>query len=89
MKQNKKDEFFQPAYYPSVVDFARQIIIMQETLDQQKEELKELRDYRKKYMDLLDQSISHGREMMGGILQLAMTEGVMEAIGKANQEEEV
>lgn len=48
------------------------------------EEVEDLREYRQKYMDLLDADIAHGQHMMGGLLELALTPGVLDAVGKAN-----
>jgi hypothetical protein len=42
------------------------------------------RHYRKQFMDLLHRDIAHNEHMLGGLLQLALKPGVMEAIGKSN-----
>jgi hypothetical protein len=68
-----------------VVDFAYQIIDMQRRIEHLEAENENLRHYRKEYMDLLDRDIKHGKEMMGGLLDLCMTPGVMEACAKANE----
>ena len=49
------------------------------------EEVKELRHYRQAYSELLNSSIEHSRHMMGGLLQLALKPGVMDAIAQANE----
>jgi hypothetical protein len=69
----------------NVVEFARQILDMQCQIDYLQEENESLRHYRKEYMDQLNQGIKHGEEMMGGLLSLALTPGVMEACAKANE----
>ena len=68
----------------SAVSFAYDIIHMQRRLDAQEAELEGLREYRQKYIDLLNSSIAHSGHMMGGLLQIAMKLGVMDAIGRAN-----
>lgn len=63
-----------------VVEFARQILEMHEEVLWLRGEVAELREYRDKYTEELNRSISHSRDMLGGILQIAMTPGVMDAI---------
>jgi hypothetical protein len=62
-----------------IVDFAYQIIDMNRKIEQLEHENEELRDYKEKYMDLLDSSMSHNASMMGNILNLCMTPGVIDA----------
>lgn len=71
---------------PDVVDFAHQIIDMHRLIQRQANELEEAREYQKKYFALIQSDIEHGRHMIGGILQIAMTPGVMDAIDKHNKE---
>ena len=68
-----------------VVDFAHQILAMDRKLQEQEHELQILREYRQKYMDLLNSSIDHSKHMTAGLLKLAMTPGVMEACAQANK----
>lgn len=70
----------------SVVDFAHQIIDMDRDLRLLRDEVEELREYRQKYFDDLNNSIKHSGHMLSGMLELAMKPGVMEAISKANKE---
>lgn len=64
---------------------AREILDMESELDFLREENAELRQYRDKYMGLLDESIAHSGHMIGGLLELAMKPGVMDAIAKINE----
>lgn len=48
-------------------------------------EVKELREYRQKYAELLQDSINSGHVVMRGMLELALKPGVMEAVAKANE----
>lgn len=72
----------------SVVDFANQILDMHFELQRLRDENEDLRKYRKDYMDLLNRDIKHGEEMMGGLLKLALTPGVIEACAKASADSE-
>lgn len=45
----------------------------------------ELLDYRDKYMELLSSSINHNRDMVAGLMQVAMTPGVLGAIAAHNE----
>jgi len=44
-----------------------------------------LRKYEDMYNELLMQGIQHGQKMMGGLLEIAMTPGVLPAIAKHNE----
>lgn len=68
-----------------IVDFAHQILDMQRENEALRMENKELRKYQKDYLDLLNRDIEHNKHMVGGLLALAMTPGVMEACAKANE----
>ena len=68
---------------PSVVFMAQEILDMQYELERLRDENAELRDYRRKYTQLLQESIDHSGHMMCGMLELAMKPGVMQAIAKA------
>ena len=71
-----------------VVDFAWQVIDMQRTIDEQDREITRLMQYEKKYHDLLDSSIESNLTMMGNVLELCMTPGVIEAC-KANRKDKL
>ena len=77
----KKEKFV-----PDVVQMAWQVIGMHQRIEAQEAELEKLKDIEKKYLELLDSSIAHGKKMMSGLLEVAMTPGVIEAIDKHNQE---
>lgn len=40
----------------------------------------ELEEYRQKYIDLLNSSTAHNEHMIGGLLQIAMKPGVLNAL---------
>jgi len=56
----------------SAVDLAYEIVSMDNELMRLRAENEELREYREKYIALLNESIAHGQHMVGGLLQLAM-----------------
>jgi xylose isomerase len=68
----------------NVLAFAHEIIDMQRRIEHLEAENMELLRYREEYFDLLNGNIEHSREMMGGMLRLALTPGVMEACAAAN-----
>lgn len=80
----KKDEM----YIPKVVGLAYEILGMQRELEILRDENMRLQGIEKKYHDLLDSSISHNQRMMFGVLDIAMTPGVIDAIGKHNAQKE-
>jgi hypothetical protein len=71
----------------TVVKFAQEVLDMDFELQCLRAEVQELREYRKKYIDLLDESVSHGKHMLGSLLDLTLKPGVMDAITAANQKE--
>ena len=70
--------------YSMAVQMASDVLDMHYELQRLREENEELRQYRKKYIELLDADIAHGRHMMGGWLELAMKPGVLDAVKSAN-----
>ena len=62
-----------------VVDFAYQIIEMQTKIVELEIENERLRRYERDYQELMDQSLSHNATMMGNIMKLCLTPGVVEA----------
>jgi len=72
-------------HYPNLREIAAELNDLLYERDRLADQVDELREYKKKYSDLLDSSISHGRAMMGGLLAVAMTPGVLPAIAKANE----
>lgn len=71
-----------------VVDFAWQVIDMQRTINEQDREITRLMKIEEDYHKLLDSSIEHNRIMMGNVLELCMTPGVIEAC-KANRKDKL
>lgn len=69
---------------PMVVQIARDVLDMQDELDILRDEVEYLREYKRKYAELLDESIGHSQQMVFGMLELAMKPGVMDALGAAN-----
>ena len=69
-----------------IVDFAYQILEMNTTITRQQRELDRLYEIEEKYNKLLDDSISHNRHMIGSLLKLAMTPGVVESCAEHNKE---
>ena len=63
----------------NVVDFAWQVIEMQRTIDAQDRQITRLMRIEGDYNQLMESSIEHGRAMMGNVLKLCMTPGVVEA----------
>jgi hypothetical protein len=70
---------------PMAVQMAVDVLDMQHELERLREENEELRQYRKKYIELLDADIAHGQHMMGGLLELALKPGVLDAVAAANE----
>lgn len=67
---------------------ARDILAMEDEIDFLRGEVARLEGYRQKYEDLLACSVSYSERMIGGLLAVAMTPGVMDAIGKHNATKE-
>ena len=63
----------------NVVDLAWQVIEMQRTIDAQERQITRLMRTEEDYIALLESSTAHGRAMMGNVLELCMTPGVVEA----------
>jgi ferric-dicitrate binding protein FerR (iron transport regulator) len=70
---------------PLAVQMAADVLNMHHELKRLREENEELRQYRKKYIELLDADIAHGRHMVGGLLELAIKPGVLDAVAVANE----
>lgn len=86
---NKRyDENYEKVWMPKVVSLAHEILDMQEELEILRKENRRLQGIEQKYGELLDSSISHSQKMMFGILDIAMTPGVMNAIDTHNQSKE-
>lgn len=63
----------------NIVDFAYQVIEMQERITQLEIENEQLSWFKEEYHNLLDSSMQHNQVMMGNILKLCLTPGVIEA----------
>lgn len=72
----------------NVVDFAYQIIEMQNRIEILEHENARLQRYEHDYNELLNQSIQHSSNMMRGLMEVCMTPGVMKAIGDNNSKEQ-
>lgn len=73
----------------NVVDFAKQIIEMQNKIDDLEYELSRCRKYEQRYRDLLDSSLQHSGQMVGNMLNALLDQGSAINIGlreKAKQE---
>lgn len=66
----------------SVVEFAHEIITMQNTIYQQEVELERLREIEIKYQKLLDESIAHAQAMHGQVISLLMNKGEFQNANK-------
>lgn len=62
------------------VTLAKAILSMNSKLIRQSIELEELRDYKKKYDELLNQSLHHSEAMAFNQLKMLMAPGVVDAI---------
>jgi len=59
----------------SVIDFAYEIINMQERILAQEKELEDLSQYKQDYMELLNSTIKHGEIMSHQVMTLLLNEG--------------
>lgn len=62
-----------------VVDFAYQVIEMQDRITELEIENERLRRFEHDYNELLNDSLAHSHTMMGNTLKLFLTPGVVEA----------
>jgi len=69
----------------NVVDLAWQVIEMQRTIDEQERQITRLMRIEEDYNSLMDSSLEHGRAMMGNVLKLCLTPGVVEACRTADE----
>lgn len=66
------------------VQMATEVLDMHRELERLRAECEELREYRDRYIQELNNGIAHNEHMLCGFLELAMKPGVMEAV-KAEQ----
>lgn len=64
----------------TVVHFAQDVLQMQDRIDFLESEVMDLREYRDKYLELLDSSTAHSRHMVDSIFTLVMKPGVLDAV---------
>lgn len=72
----------------SVVKMAEEVLRMADQINLLQQEVRDLRHYREEHIRTLHESIEHNHSMLGGLLNLAMTPGVLEATIKAAHERE-
>ena len=72
-----------------IVSLAWQIIEMNNTIQDQASEIAHLKGIKEQYDRLLDADIKHGEAMMGNLLKLCITPGVVEACLAAKEKENV
>lgn len=66
-------------------EVASQVIDMAHEIDRLRSENADLREYRRKYMELLNSDIEHNERMMVGLLDICLTPGVLPAMAKAKR----
>jgi len=67
--------------------FAHDLLRLCDKVEDQADEIAHLREYRKKYAELLNETTQHNGEMMCNLLKLTMTPGVLAACAAANPPE--
>ena len=63
----------------NIVDFAHQVLDMQDRIAALEIQNEQLRWYKEEYQKLMDSSMQHNQAMMNNILKLCLTPGVIEA----------
>ena len=56
----------------NIVALAYEIIEMNNTIQQQEYEIEELKEYKQKYMDILNDSIKHNEKMMNNTMEILL-----------------
>ena len=88
-----EDEEFNPSLRSSrrslLVDLAQEILAMDEENCRLRMEVEELTKYRNLYQEELDRGLAHSQYMVGGLLKMAMTPGVVDALRSAHQTKKV
>jgi hypothetical protein len=69
---------------PTAVDMAYEVVNMDRELQRLRAQVADLEEYKQRYHELLSESIDHGRHMIGGLLDLALTPGVLDACAASN-----
>lgn len=70
---------------PMAVQMAEEVLGMHHELQRLRAENAELREYRDKYLAELNAGIAHSQHMIGGLLELALKPGVLDAVAAANE----
>lgn len=73
----------------NIVDFAWQVIEMQRKIDDQEHEITRLMQIEEDFNELLASSTEHSRVMMGNVLTLCMTPGVVDAMRAADSKNQI
>ena len=68
----------------NIIDFAYQVIEMQERITELEMKNEQLIWYKEEYNKLLDSSLQHNQEMISNMFKLCMTPGVIEACQQNN-----
>ena len=63
----------------NIVDFAYQVIEMQERITDLEIQNEQLSWFKEEYHKLMDSTLQHSQEMIGNIFKLCLTPGVIEA----------
>ncbi len=61
--------------YDLAYEVAAQVMALIGEVDRLRDENEKLKEYKRKYAELLDSSLNHGREMVGNMLQVCMALG--------------
>ena len=69
-----------------VRELACNLLDLADGYEEQQRELEELREYKRLYTELLDNSIKHSHKMVGGMLDVLLTPGVSEALASVKKE---
>jgi hypothetical protein len=69
----------------NVIIFAKEILLMQSRIEDLEYENSRLRMFEDKYNTMLDESLEHSQRMVGTMLKLVMTPGVIEACQKSKE----
>jgi hypothetical protein len=64
----------------SALNFARDVIAMQVRIEDLEMEVTRLKRYEHDYNELLDSALAHNRTMVGNLLEVCMTPGVVDAM---------
>lgn len=80
--KHKDDEYPRYDSYTHARAAARETLDMYDELQRLRVEVEELREYQRKYIELLDSSIEHNKSMVVGLLGVAVRMDTLEAQAK-------